>query len=134
MVETMSPFVVNHILLLLHSILCYGCEKDGNQTVPIKIIYPKEQPKELRVLNQEEQLRLMTYLEEDIDAYKLSVIISSPKTHSSIRTIPLTEGVLKFCQQLKCSDSKTFLLTGKKNMPNQEFYSERYNNIINNVV
>lgn len=163
--DKLAVKTVRDILLLLHSILCYGYEKDGKQAVPIKIIYPKEQPKELRVLNQEEQLRLMTYLEKNIDVYKLSVIIalttglrigevcglrwenisfdkqtlsvkstvqrvknhskaessaktvviiSSPKSHSSIRTIPLTEGVLKFCQQLKCSDSKTFLLTGKK--------------------
>lgn len=164
--EKLAVKTVRDILLLLHSILSYGYEKDGNKSLPIKIIYPKEQPKELRILNQEEQTRLMTYLEKDIDVYKLSVmiaittglrigeicglrwenisfdkqtlsvkttvqrvknhsktdlstktvvIVSSPKSHSSIRTIPLTEGVLKLCQQLRCSDSKSFLLTGKRN-------------------
>ena len=161
--KNLAVKTVRDILLLLHSILAYGYEKNKRQIFPIRIIYPKEESKNLRVLSQEEQLQLMKCLEQNIDAYKLciiialtaglrvgelcglrwenisfenqtlcvkstvqriknssqvegerktKVIISTPKSRSSIRTIPLTSGVVELCKQFKCEDEKVFILTG----------------------
>lgn len=154
---------VRDILLLLHAVLVYECEKSNRQMTPIRIIYPKEERKELRVLSQMEQLRLMHYLENNMDLYKLGVMlaittglrvgeicglrwedlsfenhtlsvrntvqrvrnhaenasdrktvvmIGTPKSRSSVRTIPLTDGIFKFCKKFRCSDESVFLLTG----------------------
>lgn len=154
---------VRDILLLLHAVLVYECERSNGQREPVHIIYPKEERKELRVLSQMEQLRLMQYLERDMDRYKLgvmiaittglrvgeicglrwenisfenhtisvkntvqrvrndtqeregkktAVLIGTPKSLSSIRTIPLTDGVFEFCERFQCEDKSTFVLTG----------------------
>lgn len=161
--ECLAIKTVRDILLLLHAILVYGCEKSNGTFTPVRIVYPKEERKELRVLSQMEQLRLMQYLEKDMDLYKLGVmlaittglrvgeicglrwenisfenhtlsvkntvqrvrnssmepqnrktmvVIGTPKSHSSMRTIPLTDGVFRFCEKFQCADKSVFILTG----------------------
>lgn len=159
--EHLAIKTVRDILQLLHSIFIYDCERNGGQTSPIKIVYPKEERKELRVLDQSEQKRLMEYLQIDTDLYKLGVMIAlstglrvgeicglrwknisfesrtlsvtstvqrikdasgsehktvvkigTPKSKSSIRTIPLSEGLLQYCARFRSSDEETFILTG----------------------
>lgn len=159
----LSVKTVKDVLLLLHSVLIYGYERSNNQMTPIRIIYPKEEHKELRILNPQEQSRLMDYLQKDMDLYKLGVMIAittglrvgeicglkwenisfethtlsvkttvqrikntdeklldkktivkigTPKSDNSIRSIPLTDSVLKYCRKFRCEDEKTFILTG----------------------
>ena len=74
--ECLAIKTVRDILLLLHAILVYGCEKSNGTFTPVRIVYPKEERKELRVLSQMEQLRLMQYLEKDMDLYKLGVMLA----------------------------------------------------------
>lgn len=74
--EHLAVKTVRDILFVLHSILIYDCEQRSFQGEIIKIVYPKEERRELRVLNQGEQLRLMNYLETDTDLYKLGIMIS----------------------------------------------------------
>ena len=159
--EHLAIKTVRDILQLLHSIFIYDCERNGGQSSPIKIVYPKADQKQLRVLNHSEQKRLMEYLQEDTDLYKLGVMIAittglrvgeicglrwkdisfknrtlsvtstvqrirdtsgsehktivktgTPKSKSSFRTIPLSEGVLQYCAQFKSPDKEAFILTG----------------------
>ena len=160
--ERLAVKTVRDILFVLHSILIYDCEQRSFQGEIIKIVYPKEERRELRVLNQEEQLRLMNHLETNTNLYKLGIMISlttglrvgevcglqwkdisldkrilhvkstvqrvknqsedsvkktivrigTPKSKSSIRIVPLTDGIVKYCNQLKSENQFTFLLTG----------------------
>lgn len=72
--ERLAVKTVRDILFVLHSILIYDCEQRSFQGEIIKIVYPKEERRELRVLNQGEQLRLMNHLETDTDLYKLGIM------------------------------------------------------------
>lgn len=160
--EHLAVKTVRDILLVLHSILIYESEQSTLQMEKIKIIYPKEEKKQLRVLNHREHIRLMRHLETDIDLFKLGVMIAlttglrvgevcglqwenisldehilhvkstvqrvkdqseesesktivrmgTPKSNSSIRTVPLTNGIIQYCNQLKSENKSAFLLTG----------------------
>ena len=57
--------------------------------------------------------RIKNYLPAE-NGKKTTVIIGTPKSHSSIRTIPLTSGVVELCKYFKCDDEKAFILTGKR--------------------
>lgn len=47
---------------------------------------------------------------------KTKVVISTPKSDTSVRVIPLTDFALKLCCAFRCNDSQAFLLTGKRDL------------------
>lgn len=68
----LAPQSVNAVLVVLHSILKYGHRQYG---LPLpEIIYLATAKKEMRVLSQDEQKKLVTFLLNDTDACKLGVL------------------------------------------------------------
>ena len=68
----LAPQSVNAVLVVLHSILKYGHRQYG---LPLpEIIYLATDKKEMRVLSQTEQKRLVAFLLSDTDACKLGVL------------------------------------------------------------
>ena len=57
--------------------------------------------------------RLKTF--DDTSSKKTTIIISEPKSNTSVRTIPLTSYAAKLCQAHYCSDPDAFVLTGVAN-------------------
>lgn len=70
----LAPQTVNAILTMLHSILKYG-HRQYQLPLP-EIIYLSVEKKEMRVLSQEEQKKLVAYLMQDLDACKLGVLVA----------------------------------------------------------
>ena len=70
----LAPQSVNSILVILHSILKYG-HRQYNFPLP-EIVYLSQEKREMRVLNQEEQKKLVTYLLTDMDLCKLGVLVA----------------------------------------------------------
>lgn len=70
----LCPQTVNTILVFLHSCLKYG-HRQYNLPMP-DILYLSEVKKEMRVLSQEEQKRLVGYLIEKMDIYKFGVLLA----------------------------------------------------------
>ena len=64
----------NCVLIFLHSVLKYG-HQQYNLPLPVFKYFQTEQ-KEMRVFSREEQSKLVTYLKNDIDVYKLGVLIA----------------------------------------------------------
>ena len=70
----LSRQTVNSIMVFLHSILKYG---HSQYHLPLpEFKYHRVEPKEMRVLSRDEQHRLNEYLKEDIDIYKLGVLLA----------------------------------------------------------
>lgn len=74
--KKLSPKTVRDILTVLHTILKYTCKQDGVTERHIEIIYPKDEKKDMRVLNLEEQQRLIQYLIEDMDEVKFGILLA----------------------------------------------------------
>ena len=160
--EGLSAKTVRDNLTVLHSILKYTAAQFPGVFPAVDIVYPKEQKKEARVLAIDEQQRLVTYLQTDMDECKLGillalftglrigelcalrwesislqsrtirvaatmqrlrdeectagrktkVLIGSPKSDTSIRTIPLTENAARLCGRYDPHCPAAFLLTG----------------------
>ena len=70
----LAPQSVNSILIILHSILKYG-SRQYRFPLP-EIMYLSWEKKEMRVLSQEEQKKLVTYLLADMDLCKLGVLVA----------------------------------------------------------
>ena len=70
----LAPQTVNVILTLLHSILKYG-HRQYQLPLP-EIIYLSVEKKEMRVLSQEEQKKLVAYLIQDLDTCKLGILVA----------------------------------------------------------
>lgn len=49
---------------------------------------------------------------KDFDTYNTKVIISNPKSESSVRVIPLTDYAVSLCRRFCSADSRAFVLTG----------------------
>lgn len=72
----LSSKTIRDVLTTLHSILkFFTCEKPELHSCT-EFIYPKEQKKEARVLNIEEENRLICYLLGNIDACKFGVLLA----------------------------------------------------------
>lgn len=65
---------INAVLIFTHSVIKYGHQQYGLPLPEFK--YFQTEQKEMRVLSQEEQLRLVEYLKKDMDIYKLGVLIA----------------------------------------------------------
>lgn len=71
----LSPKTVRDHLTILHSILEYAQSCVPNMR-PIRIVYPKEERKEMRVLSREEQSHLVSYLLAELDPCKFGVMLA----------------------------------------------------------
>ena len=69
--KKLSPKTTKDILIVLRSIL-----KHTNNLPAVDIYYPKQQPKEMRVLTKEEQFRLVSYLSTDMDIFKFGTLLA----------------------------------------------------------
>ena len=162
--KQLSPKTVRDILSCLRSVIRYVTTHFPGLMPAVDIIYPKETPKEMRVLTPEEQKRLMKYLLENMDACKFGIllalltgmrigeicalrwsdinmedktiyvhatmqrlkdtdggkdkktkiVIGSPKSNKSVRTIPMTEQAFLLCMQMQMKNTTAFVLTGKE--------------------
>ncbi len=161
--KKLSAKTVRDILVLFHSILVYA-EKRSKQTLPeIEIIYPRQNKKQIRILNEQEEKRLMGYLAEEMDLYKFGVylalrtglrvgelcalrwsdismkeltmsvsrtvqriqasgietspktriIVGTPKSDSSRRTLPLMPDITALCDRFYDGNPDSFVLTGQ---------------------
>ncbi len=160
--EGLAAKTVRDILTILHTILKYAAAQYPGIFPVVEISYPKEQKKEVRVLELEEQRRFISYLQTDMDECKFGIllalltglrigelcalkwenislknrtihvgatmqrlrdldcsgerktkiVIGSPKSETSIRTIPLTEKVARLCGQFDPHCPDAFLVTG----------------------
>lgn len=70
----LAPQTVNAILTVLHSILKYG-HRQYQLPLP-EIVYLSNEKKEMRVLSLDEQKKLVNYLRQDMDIYKLGVLVA----------------------------------------------------------
>ena len=160
--KQLSPKTVRDILTCLRSVIRYVTKQFPGLLPSVDIVYPKELPKEMRVLSPAEQERLMKYLLADMDACKFGVllalltgmrigeicalrwgdinlkdktiyvhatmqrlkdtargegsktkiVIGSPKSDKSVRTIPMTEQAALLCMQMQTKSRAAFVLTG----------------------
>lgn len=191
----LSAKTVRDILVLLHSILLYTERRTGRDISDLEIIYPKKKRQQIRILNEQEEKRLLMHLADRMDLYKFGiyaalrtglrigelcalrwrdisfaactisisytvqrircleegntmgdgapaennsllqddqtvrfpqgggrqtgknsrkteVVLGTPKSDSSCRTIPLMPDMAALCRQFYCSDPDAFILTG----------------------
>lgn len=73
--EGLSPKTVRDILTIVHAVLTYTQTQEPGLR-PVKIVYPKDSRKEMRVLSREEQKRLTAYLLADMDECKFGVLLA----------------------------------------------------------
>lgn len=52
--------------------------------------------------------------ENDPTDHKTKIIITTPKTEKSIRTIPMSELAVTLCQKMQCADPRAYVLTGNE--------------------
>lgn len=74
--EELSPKTVKDILTMLHSVLKYTAMQVPELLSKIEVIYPKIPKKEARVLSREEQTRFVRFLSQEMDGYKLGILLS----------------------------------------------------------
>lgn len=160
--KNLSPKAVRDILTVVHSIFSY-ISRHSISMQHIEMEYPKCGRKEIRILDEEEQMHLFRYLLSDPDRCKFAVlialmtgmrigeicalcwvdidldnrvihvrytmqrikdihndsgrktkiIITEPKSETSVRDIPLTEYSASFFQKLYSDNPAAFVLTGE---------------------
>ncbi len=178
-VQGLAPKTVKDILVLLHSILEYGQKQYPGMVASIDIPYPRNPPREMRVLSQGEQRILAEYLQRDLcpckfgilltlwtgmrigeicalrwdhislqdqsiridttmqrlrssdsdNLHKTRILLDSPKTASSVRTIPLGNYVTALCRRMEPEDRHTYVLTGTERYMEPrllQYYFQRY--------
>lgn len=67
---------VRDILTFVRSILSYTNKQIGGELTHIDVIYPRESPKTIRVLTEQEENNLILYLAEDMNAGKFAVYLA----------------------------------------------------------
>ena len=73
----LSAKTVKDILTVLRSVLKYVAEQCSDSTLEsVKVIYPRENRREMRVLTVEEQNRLVKELTENMDYVKLGILLA----------------------------------------------------------
>lgn len=73
--EDLSPKTVRMILTVVHSVIEYIRTQETGMP-PVRVVYPKESRKEIRVLSREEQQRLTAYLLCETDDCKFGVLLA----------------------------------------------------------
>lgn len=160
--KRLAPKTIRDILTCLRGILQYVSRCSPEFTAVPKIIYPKAEQKEMRVLSLSEQMRLTEYLLAEMDSCKFgvllalltglrigelcalhwgdidlrdkvihvhatmqrvknvaeagdgktAVVIGSPKSDKSVRSIPVTPNTALLCMQMQTGREADFVLTG----------------------
>lgn len=160
--EMLSAKTVRDILSMLHSILEYA-ERQNPLMEPIRIVYPKENSREMRVLSCDEQKRFTEYLLKNMDEcrfgvllalltglrigevcalkwenistqnrtilvkqtmqrmkntdstgkHKTRIVLSTPKSNTSARMIPLSNYTAGLCERWQVRDPEAYILTGE---------------------
>lgn len=72
----LSPKTVRNILALFHAIFLYAKKKNGLRFQELDIVYPKENRKEVRVLDEREEERFIKFLAKEMDIFKLGVYMA----------------------------------------------------------
>ncbi len=72
----LAPKTVKDILMILRSIFKYVKQQPGNDLFEIDISYPKEKKREIRILTEEEQAKLVQYLLADLDHCKFGTLFA----------------------------------------------------------
>jgi Site-specific recombinase XerD len=155
---------VRDILTFVRSILSYINRQIDGELSHVEVIYPRESPKAIRVLTEQEESELILYLAEGMNAGKFAVylalrtgmrigeicalrwkdisfadetihvgntvqriknigaqgdsktvlMIGSPKSDKSRRTIPLMPDIAALCRKFYRGNPECFVLTGKE--------------------
>ncbi len=161
--KQLSDKSVKDILTVLKSVIRY-VETIADVIVSAEIEIPKVAKKEIRILSNVEQKRLVEYLLQDLNRYHIAILLSlftgmrigevcglrwrnvsleeriirvdstvqrvenydslipsgtkvvidTPKSYSSIRSIPLTETIIALLTKLRCETPDAFVLTGRE--------------------
>lgn len=74
--KKLSPKTTKDILVLLHSILRYGHREYPVKAHSVEITYPRYTPREMRVLNRNEQKKLTDFLLCDLNPCKFGVLLA----------------------------------------------------------
>lgn len=74
--KNLSVKTVRDILVLFHSIFVYAGKRTGRDRSNIEIIYPQKSRKQVRVLNEQEEKRLILYLANRMDLCKFGVYMA----------------------------------------------------------
>ena len=110
--KKLSPKTVRNILALFHSVFVYAGKRSCQTLREPEIIYPRQQKKDIRVLAEWEEKRLMLFLAKDMDLCKFGVYLAlrtglrigevcALRWHDiSLRT--RTISVQKTAQRVKC--------------------------------
>ena len=74
--KQLSPKTIQNILSLFHSVFVYAKRRSSQKCKEPEIIYPRRQKKDIRVLEEWEEERLMTFLAGDMDLCKFGVYLA----------------------------------------------------------
>ena len=74
--QGLSPKTVKDILMVFKAIVAYVHTEAGEGLPLIRVVYPREQKKELRVLTPQEQQRFANYLTDTHDTVKFGVFLA----------------------------------------------------------
>lgn len=74
--KRLSPKTVRDILTCLRAVIRYAAARYPGLLPPAEVAYPKETPKEMRVLSPAEQRRLTAYLLAGMDACRFGVLLA----------------------------------------------------------
>lgn len=74
--KNLSPKTVRNILALFHSVYVYAGRRSGRKLPELEIIYPRQQKKNIRVLDEGEEQRLLLFLAEEMDLCKFGVYLA----------------------------------------------------------
>lgn len=72
----LAPKTVQDILVLVHAILGYGSKQYPGVLSNVEVLYPPKVTREMRVLSQNEQKVLTSYLLEDLSPCKFGVLLA----------------------------------------------------------
>lgn len=158
----LSVKTVRDILVVLHSVMKCASKRCPGIFPSVDLTYPREAKREVRILSDGEQRRLVEYLLRDMDdcrfgillalitglrlgelcalrwgnismddgtlrveatmqrlqdpdgsdAHRTRVVIGSPKSGTSLRTIPLTSEAMELCARIGPCCPQAYVLTG----------------------
>lgn len=74
--KKLSVKTVRNILTLFHSVFTYIEKRSGQRLENLEVIYPKECKKTIRVLDEQEEKRLIEFLLQEMDLCKLGVYMA----------------------------------------------------------
>ena len=74
--KKLSPKTIRNILALFHSVFVYAGRRSGRKLPDLEIIYPRQQKKNMRVLDEQEEKKLIRFLAAEMDLCKFGVYLA----------------------------------------------------------